>query len=80
MHRIQKYQLGGGINVDWAKMLNLPSISPTSPSDTIQKASNFLASTLANSGSKVVPDISKMVGLLKPGGLKRFRQCNWRRI
>ena len=64
MHRIQKYELGGGINIDWAKMLNLPSISPTSPSDTIQKASNFLASTLANSGSKVVPDISKMVGLL----------------
>jgi len=51
-------------------MLNLPSISPTSPSDTIQKTSNFLASTLANSGSKVVPDISKMAGLLKPGGLK----------
>lgn len=70
MHRIQKYQVGGGINVDWAKMLNLPSISPTSPSDTIQKAGNFLASTLANSGSKVVPDISKMAGLLKPGGLK----------
>lgn len=70
MHRIQKYNIGGGINVDWAKMLNLPSISPTSPSDTIQKAGNFLASTLANSGSKVVPDISKMAGLLKPGGLK----------
>ena len=70
MHRIQKYQVGGGINVDWAKMLNLPSISPTSPSDTIQKAGNFLTSTLANSGSKIVPDISKMRGLLKPGGLK----------
>ena len=70
MHRIQKYNVGGGINVDWAKMLNLPSISPTSPSDTIQKSDNFLASTLANSGSKVVPDISKMAGLLKPGGLK----------
>lgn len=70
MHRIQKYNVGGGINVDWAKMLNLPSISPTSPSDTIQKAGNFLANTLANSGSKVVPDISKMRGLLKPGGLK----------
>lgn len=70
MHRIQKYNVGGGINVDWAKMLNLPSISPTSPSDTIQKAGNFLASTLANSGSKIVPDISKMRGLLKPGGLK----------
>jgi hypothetical protein len=51
-------------------MLNLPSISPTSPSDTIQKAGNFLASTLANSGSKIVPDISKMRGLLEPGGLK----------
>lgn len=70
MHRIQKYQVGGGINVDWAKMLNLSSISPTSPSDTIQKAGNFLASTLANSESKVVPDISKMTWLLKPGGLK----------
>lgn len=70
MHRIQKHNIGGGINVDWAKMLNLPSISPTSPSDTIQKTSNFLANTLANSGSKVVPDISKMAGLLKPGGLR----------
>ena len=67
MHRIQKYEVGGGVNVDWAKMLNLPS---TSLYDTIQKSSNFLSNTLANSGSKLVPDISKMRGLLKPGGLK----------
>ncbi len=37
---------------------------------TIQNSANFLASTLANSESKVVPDISKIRGLLKPSGLK----------
>ena len=68
MHNIRKYNWGGAAisSSQQSKYLEAPS----SLWSTIQNSSNFLASTLANSGSKIVPDISKMRGLLNPGGLK----------
>ncbi len=68
MHRIQKYNVGGvtSSSSQQSKYLEAPS----SLWSTIQNSSNFLADTLANSGYKGVPDITKMRGLLKPGGLK----------
>lgn len=68
MHNIRKYNWGGAAisSSQQSKYLEAPS----SLWSTIQNSSNFLADTLANSGYKGVPDISKMRGLLKPGGLK----------